>query len=61
MALPIISVLTLGIVGAVGAKIGTDHVYPWLAKNVKLCKNKLTKIISEARVHAEIIKNMENI
>lgn len=61
MAFPVIGVFALGIVGAVGAKIGTDHVYPWLIKSVDSVKNKLTKTISEVRMRRDIIKSMEKI
>ena len=59
MAFPIVAAFSLGVIGAVGAKVGTDHVYPWLIKNVDSVKNKLTKVISEARMRRDIIKSME--
>jgi len=41
MGFPIVAAFGLGMVGAVGAKVGTQHVYPWLVENASKGKETL--------------------
>ncbi len=62
MAIPVIvGAFALGIVGAVGAKIGTDHVYPWLITKYEDNKTKITAALADIRERRDIVDNMENI
>lgn len=62
MAIPaIIAVFGLGVIGAVGAKVGTDQVYPWLVKHFNTNVDKITQIYSEARMRRDIEKNIKNL
>lgn len=61
MVAPIVVAFGLGIVGSVGAKIGTDHVYPWLIKNIDFGKGKIAKIAADLREKYNIEQNMKDI
>ena len=53
MAFPIVGVFALGIVGAVGAKVGTDHVYPWLVKRIDSIKSRVSEVFAEIKEECE--------
>ena len=53
MAFPLVGVFALGIVGAVGAKVGTDHVYPWMVKRIDSVKNRVLEVFAEIKADCE--------